>query len=144
MDSPYKNYVIYVENKKHNKYVYDMLMNKVRMFKKDTIQFNNFYALEQIQPIFFNDALLSGLKVKDFVEYYKRLDFVKYQEIIPNFNFDRIMQIKLEYLDYDSLFYLQMFTMMFINKKIFIIDNYSLSKISTKVVNLVGKNNMNY
>ncbi len=144
MDTPYKNYIIYVEHPSHNKYAVDLLTNRVRLFKRNTIQYKNFLALKEIQYIFFNDALFTGIKVRDFIEYYKRIDFVKYQEIIGNFNFERLLNIKMEYLDYDSLFYLYIFAMLFKGKRIFLIDNYSLSKISSKVIDIVQKCNMNY
>lgn len=144
MDSPYKNYIIYVKNTIRNKLVFDILTNKVRTFRRDTIEFNNLKALYEIQPIIFNDAVFSGIRVQDFLEYYKRLDFIRYQEVIKNFNFSRLLKIRIEYLDYDSLFYLYAFIMLLRNKKIFLIDNYSLSKISTKVIDIIEKNNFYY
>lgn len=144
LNNPFKNYVFNVENKKWNKFAADILMNRVWFFKKGTSVFNKENPCNDIQKIFFNDAVFSGLKLKHILNYYKAIDYSRYSNNIVRFDFNRLLNIKIEKLDYDSLFYLYAFSMMFNNKKIFIIDNHSLSKVSKKAVDSVEKLNLNY
>lgn len=144
MDNPYKNYIFNVDDKKYNKFVADILTNKVRTFKKDVIVFKSLKTIKEIEIIHFNKAPLSGIKVKDLLNYYKKIDFNKYQRTIPGFDFNKMLKTDINCLDYDSLFYLIIFTLLFNNKKIFIIDNTSLSKISKKAVDIVERNKLYY
>ena len=144
MDSPYKNYIFNITHKKWNKMVCDILTNNVRTFNDETIQFNNIDVLDEIQVLYFNQAPFSGLKVKDILNYYKRTDLTRYQSIINRFDFSKMLNAKIEFLDYDYLFYLYIFSMIFNGKKIFIIDNDTLVKVSSKIVPLVESNKLNY
>ncbi len=144
MDSPYKNYIFNITHNKWKKFVSDILTNKIVTFKKNVIQFNDVDVLDEIQVLYFNQAPFSGLKVKDILNYYKRTDLIRYQSIISKFDFSKMLDARIDFLDYDYLFYLYIFSMIFNGKKIFIIDNETLAKVSQRIVNVVEANKLNY
>ena len=110
------------------------------------IEGSPFYVdvLDEIQVLYFNQAPFSGLKVKDILNYYKRTDLIRYQSIISKFDFSKMLDARIDFLDYDYLFYLYIFSMIFNGKKIFIIDNETLAKVSQRIVNVVEANKLNY